>query len=228
MTNIRLLPVVIVSAALLLGVKIGNIWLGLEPMFEVSVATAKAASKDGEEKAAEGGEDAQAKGETTVAPAGKKSPVDDKGATDPANFSKAEIEVLQNLGQRRQELEQRARELDMRENLLSATEKRVDNKIGELKKIEATVKSLLRQHDEQEEEQMKSLVKVYEKMKPKDAARILERLDMEVLIDVTERMKEAKMAAVMAEMDAAKAKALTMELATRRKLPQAKMDGGEG
>jgi flagellar motility protein MotE (MotC chaperone) len=108
----------------------------------------------------------------------------------------------------------------MREKILQATEKRIDGKIGELKKLETRIKKLLLQHDKETEEQLKSLVKVYESMKPKDAARIFEELEMEILLNVTERMKEVKMAKVLAAMSPAKAKTLTVKLATRRRLPK--------
>ena len=79
---------------------------------------------------------------------------------------------------------------------------------------------MLRQFDKEEEAQIKSLVKVYENMKPKDAARIFNRLEMDILLDVVERMKEKKMAPVLAQMSPEKAEALTVELATRRQLPE--------
>ena len=56
----------------------------------------------------------------------------------------------------------------MRENLLKAAEGRVEEKIAELKKIEATIRGLLKQHDDQQEEKLRRIVKVYEAMKPKD------------------------------------------------------------
>ena len=62
-------------------------------------------------------------------------------------------------------------------------------------------------------------MKIYEAMKPKEAARIVEKLDMPVLLDVVERMKERKASAVLAKMDPAKAKSVTLELAQRRDLP---------
>jgi flagellar motility protein MotE (MotC chaperone) len=108
----------------------------------------------------------------------------------------------------------------MREKILQATEIRIDTKIDELKKLEIRIKGLLLDHDKESEQQIKSLVKVYENMKPKDAARIFEKLEMEILLDVTERMKEVKMAKVMAAMDPMKAKTLTVRLATRRRLPR--------
>ena len=66
---------------------------------------------------------------------------------------------------------------------------------------------------------MKSLVKIYESMKPKDAARIMQQLDMAVLLEVSERMREQKMAAILARMNGETAKTVTMELANRRLLP---------
>ena len=56
-------------------------------------------------------------------------------------------------------------------------------------------------------------------MKPKDAARIFEELDMAVLLDVIERMKERKTAPILAQMNPRRAKAITLELAQRRGLP---------
>ena len=56
-------------------------------------------------------------------------------------------------------------------------------------------------------------------MKPKDAARIFEELDMEVLLEVIERMKERKTAPILAQMNPQRAKTVTLELAQRRELP---------
>jgi len=72
---------------------------------------------------------------------------------------------------------------------------------------------------------MKSLVKIYENMKPKDAAPIFEQLDMDVLLDIVDRMKEAKVAPILAQMNPAKAKEVTDELAKRHELSQAATAG---
>jgi flagellar motility protein MotE (MotC chaperone) len=107
----------------------------------------------------------------------------------------------------------------MREKLLAAAEQRIETRIAELKKLEGQVQALIKRHDDEEEKNLRSLVKVYENMKPRDAARIFEQLDMQVLLGVVERMKEAKLAPVLAQMDPARAQRLTVDLATRRQLP---------
>src|SRR3546814_11509949 len=102
---------------------------------------------------------------------------------------------------------------------MAAAEKRIDERIAELKKLEASIKQIVQQYDQQEEKNLQSLVKVYENMKPKDAARIFEKLDPDVLLNVVERMKEAKVAAVLSEMTPATAQDLTVRLATRKQIP---------
>ena len=128
--------------------------------------------------------------------------------------------MLQDLGARRDQLDSRERAQDLRERLLEAAEARIDEKIAELKTIEETIRARLVQHDEEKEAAMRRLVKMYENMKPKDAARIFTELDMEILLDVAERMREVKMAPILAAMAAVRAKQVTVRLALRRKLPE--------
>lgn len=167
----------------------------------------------------------------TDSAAGAKAPQKDPqkdGASeaDVSGMSSSEIDVLQKLAGRREDLDQRNRELDMREGLLKAAETRIDKKITELKTLQTSIDALIKKHSEQEEAKMSSLVKIYEVMKPKDAARIFEQLDMPILLSVIERMSERKIAPILAEMNATKAKSVTSELAQRRQLPQPSTPNG--
>jgi flagellar motility protein MotE (MotC chaperone) len=56
---------------------------------------------------------------------------------------------------------------------------------------------------------------MYETMKPKDAAKIFDRLDSKVLFDVVSQIKPQIMAAILAQMSADAAERLTVELAAR-------------
>ena len=60
------------------------------------------------------------------------------------------------------------------------------------------------------------MVKLYEAMKPKDAATIINELPMPVLLPLMDRMKAAKAAAVMEVMTPEKARDVTSELAQMR------------
>lgn len=213
--RLRVLPVLIVAAGLLFGLKLDNVWRDAGSLdFSRAFAEAKESAKSAEAK-----KTAEAKpAEPSTAKPAEPTPAAAPAKT--ANFTPAEVEVLQNLAERRQQLDLRGREIEAQESLLKAAERRVEEKIAELKKLETRIAGFLRQHDEQSEAQLKSLVKIYENMKPKDAARIFEELEMAVLLDVVERMKEAKIAPILASMDPGKAKSVTVELATRRKLPE--------
>lgn len=138
---------------------------------------------------------------------------------DSLDFSDSTIAILEKLSQRRKELEERSKAMDLREATLAAQEQRVDQKSMELKALKALLESALKQRSEEEEKQMQSLVKMYESMKPKDAAQIFEELDMDVLLEVVSRMSERKAAPVLGLLTPGRAKEITVELADRRKLP---------
>jgi flagellar motility protein MotE (MotC chaperone) len=138
---------------------------------------------------------------------------------DPFDYTDEEVDVLQQLAKRREELDLRARQLDEREALIQAAEQRMEQKMAELKALQATVEDLLKTRSEQEEAELKSLVKMYENMKPKAAAKVFEEMDMDVLLDVVDRMNERKVAPILALVTPTRAKEITFELAQRRQLP---------
>lgn len=227
----RFLPLFIAVAVLGTAVRVTDLWESLIPP---SPAFAAGAAAPGEPPALQTDAGADAPAEAGDAPAASGDAAADAAAApaeptpegqitdlpaDPFQMTDEEITLLQSLSQRREELEQRAREIDEREVLLKAAEQRIDEKIAELERLQGTIEALLVKHDEQSETQLQSLVKIYESMKPKDAARIFEELDMEVLLEVVERMKERKTAPILAEMNPDRAKTVTLELAQRRELP---------
>jgi flagellar motility protein MotE (MotC chaperone) len=129
--------------------------------------------------------------------------------------SPGERAVLERLQTRRQELDTRSREMEMRENLLKAAEKRLEDKVTELKDAEGRVNTAMGTRDKVEAERFKGIVSMYENMKPKDAARIFDRLDMKILVDVSTQIKPQKMSEILAQMTPDNAERLTVELANR-------------
>ena len=139
--------------------------------------------------------------------------------------SPAERALLGRLQDRRETLDNRNKELDMRESLIKAAEKRLEAKVGELKEIETRIKTATDVRDKEEKERLKSLVAMYENMKPKDAARIFDRLELKVLVDLSTAMKPITMSAVLAQMSPEAAERLTVELASRVNGPKMQADG---
>ena len=77
---------------------------------------------------------------------------------------------------------------------------------------------------EREDASWQGLVKLYEAMRPRDAATIFNELEMPVLLQVVDRMKEAKAAPVLAAMQPDKARDLTAQArpdaGTQRRRPR--------
>lgn len=130
-------------------------------------------------------------------------------------ISTGERAILERLQQRRKELDKRSRDLDMRESLLKAAEKRVEARVSELKELEQKVKVASGTRDKKQEEHFKGLIAMYETMRPKDAARIFDRLDINILVEVANGMKPRIMSSIMGQMTPEAAERLTVELANR-------------
>ncbi len=136
-------------------------------------------------------------------------------------FSASEVEVLQSLSKRRDELDKRERMIGEREALLSAAGQEVDHKIAELNRLKGEIEALLGKQQTMEEERLVSLVKIYEGMKPKEAATIFNTLDLDVLLEVIGRMNERKASPILAAMEPDKARIVTIRLSEKEKLPVA-------
>jgi flagellar motility protein MotE (MotC chaperone) len=147
-------------------------------------------------------------------------PPKDPGGTmvlpDPGRLAPAgERAILERLTERRTEMDARARDIEMRENLLKAAEKRVEARVAELKALEGQVTSAADARDKAELDRFKNIVAMYENMKPKDAARIFDRLDLKILVNVSTQMNPRKMSEVLAQMSPDAAERLTVELASQ-------------
>ncbi|MGJ4944995.1 MotE family protein [Bradyrhizobium sp. HKCCYLS1011] len=133
----------------------------------------------------------------------------------PQSVSPAEKAILERLQSRRQELDARAREIDIRESLLRAAEQRIQAKTEEMKAIEQRISAVTSQKNEADSARFKSIVTMYEGMKPKDAAKVFDRLEMSVLIEIASQIAPRKMSDIMGLMMPEAAERLTVELARR-------------
>ena len=133
----------------------------------------------------------------------------------PQSVSPSERAILERLQARRQELEQRAREVDIRKSLLKAAEKRIDGRVEEMKATEARISGASWQKAEQDVASFKGIITMYEGMKPKDAAKVFDRLEMSVLYEIASQIAPRKMSDILGLMQPEAAERLTVELARR-------------
>jgi flagellar motility protein MotE (MotC chaperone) len=212
--KLRLIPVLLAAAVLLLGLKVTDVWEVVRAQTAGQAAPA-AAAPEGAAPATE----ASAQSDTAQSPLDPKGKESTVPAADPLMMSPSEIDVLQKLSERRATLDSRAQEMSQQEVVLKAAEQRVDEKLAKLKSMEQEIGGLVDQETKQGDERLKGLVKIYETMKPREAARIFEELDTPTVLDVLGQMKEAKAAPILASMDPVKAKTVTAALIERRQQP---------
>jgi len=223
---IRLLPITIFVAALMLSIRLGDIWSGVTQGEAPDVRIQQVAAETKEDKPAptEATKAEKTTDEAEPTPEGMKRVAttnkDESGIRDISNLSGSEIRLLQELGDRRRILDGRSRELNQREALLKAAEQRLVEKQAELNRIKLQISELLVKKDEEDKGRLSRLVGIYSNMKPKDAANIFNELDLQVLLDVMQSMKERKLAPIVAAMDPKRARTLTRELADRGNVPE--------
>lgn len=132
-----------------------------------------------------------------------------------AGLSPAELRILQNLSERRGELDARDVDFDTQLPLLISAEAKAQERIDELTALRTEIQGLLGQVSEREQEETNRLVQVYQAMRPRDAAPVFARLSDDVRLPVAAAMRPRALAAIMAEMDPEAARILTQRLAAR-------------
>ena len=226
--DIRVIPVVLVAIFGLVVLKIAGLVLEGGYVFDFQPAKPKQASWAQEMLNFPGGPKGDPADITGSAAAKKEeAPKPAAPATEPASggvvvfpdqtprMSESERALLERLQSRRQELEQRAREIEIRESLLKAAEKRIEGKVEEMKALEAKSSTAAGQRGEQEAARFKGIITMYESMKPKDAAKVFDRLEMGVLIEIALQIAPRKMSDIMGLMQPEAAERLTVEMARR-------------
>jgi flagellar motility protein MotE (MotC chaperone) len=227
--NIRVIPVVVIAVCALAVLKVAGLVLDGGYVFDYDQRPAKRSwaqdnlnypgREDGDITGATHGEPKEAakkeEAPKPAAPETKPEGVVLHPEEMPQGVSPSEKAILERLQSRRQELEARAREIDIRESLIKAAEQRVQNKTDEMKAIEQKISTSSGQKSESDNARFKSIVTMYENMKPKDAAKVFDRLDMAVLLEISSQMNPRKMSDVLGQMQPEAAERLTVELARR-------------
>lgn len=149
-------------------------------------------------------------------PAQAPTPAPPPAAQGPTPEQQAERAVLEALRARRAEIEAREQQAAARETVVAAAERRLAQRVQELSALQQRLEALERDRAEREEAGLRGLVKLYEGMRPRDAATIFDELEMPVLVRIVDRMREAKASPVMGAMRPERARLLTAELARLR------------
>jgi len=221
--NIRVIPVVLVAVAGLATLKVAGLVINGGYVFDYQPNTVKKSWAQENLNFPTGRDDPDITGSTHGAPEAPKPAAPEskpegtmvKVEEAQPQVSASERAILERLQSRRQEIEARQREIDIRESLLKSAEKRIENKVEEMKAVESRISATQAEQKAAEAQRMKGLITTYEGMKPKDAARVFDRLEMGVLIEIATQIAPRKMSDILGLMSPEAAERLTVEMARR-------------
>lgn len=147
--------------------------------------------------------------------------LDNKGLTlklDFMNLTPQDTRVLESLFNYREKLRKKAISVLKKEDQLKLIEGRIHQQISDLRRIKKDISALLEQHDTQEKKKLTLLVRIYENMKPDQAAKIFNNLPEERVISLLTVMKESKSSAILSNMNPSQASYLTDKILSEKEI----------
>ncbi|KIH77565.1 MgtE intracellular N domain-containing protein [Geoalkalibacter ferrihydriticus] len=121
-----------------------------------------------------------------------------------------ERRILTELQEQRRALQERDKKLDQREIELKTLQAEVDKKLDELRQWREELAGMLAQKDAAEIAKAQELSKMYERMDPASAARIITTLDKDLAVAILEGMRAKSAGRILATMDYEVASQLTI------------------
>jgi flagellar motility protein MotE (MotC chaperone) len=136
--------------------------------------------------------------------------------------------VLRGLEDKKTQVEKEHKALLEQQKELALFEEQIDEKLENLNTLKKQIEddlALLNQQKSQREQEKEAayeakigrLVKMYAGMKPKDAAQIVDKMNLEVAQEIFLRMREASASQILSFVDSEKAAKISERLAFRRK-----------
>jgi flagellar motility protein MotE (MotC chaperone) len=227
--KLTLLSVLIIVASVMMVVRLSDMLNTLTSYkAEGAISTGRALAEDKAKKHADKTSDKSMHGEEDAMDSGAEKTAEDV-EDDVSRWTDADdtdlelpvlrVEMFKELITRRENLDKRQRILQQREALLMAAEQELERKYDELTQLRAEIAELLEKQSVEAQARIRSLVKTYEGMKAKDAARIFNTLSIDVLLEVMSGMSERKTAPILASMETERARQVTILLSEQKKLP---------
>ena len=125
--------------------------------------------------------------------------------------------IQSEMGEKKKSATERERALDLREKALKASERRLRANVARQQANPAPERRAAPDpkaaKETEEAEKLDQLARIYQSMKPKQAAAVFEQLDLDVQIAVARQMRERSTANILAAMNPAAAARLSMALA---------------
>lgn len=197
----------------LLGVKLilagfgfGRDWLG--PLTNPPLASAQQEAKKDEagteqEKKAQPGEEAA---QEQPAPA----------QANQAALGPGQLELLRSIEAQKRKLDQREQELERRAQELAQLKGLIDEQMVKLEDLRQAFEAQVAAEEERQNKRIKHLVALYSNMKPKAAAEVIQKMDVELAVDIFRQMRGREAGKILANVAPDKASLISQMLSEDR------------
>jgi len=119
---------------------------------------------------------------------------------------------LESIEAQRAALERKRRAVQIAENDLITQKRIIEEEKSRLNQMIKRIEKLVGKLDEEEAKKVSKLAKLYESMKPQDAAKIASSLDIDMLTNIVASMKEKKAAKMLSALPPKKAAEISRRL----------------
>jgi len=119
---------------------------------------------------------------------------------------------LESIEAQRAALERKRRAVQIAENDLITQKRIIEEEKSRLNQMMKRIEKLVGKLDEEEAKKVSKLAKLYESMKPQDAAKIASSLDIDMLTNIVASMKEKKAAKMLSALPPKKAAEISRRL----------------
>lgn len=128
-------------------------------------------------------------------------------------------EVLRSLNRERELVELQKQEIEKRKSEVALAMERLEIEKSSLRELKGSIEALLARIEASQTEDLKRLIEFYKNMKPVDAARIMDDLDIETTIMILGEMNPRVAAPILAKVSPVRARAVSKIILERSQLP---------
>jgi flagellar motility protein MotE (MotC chaperone) len=149
---------------------------------------------------------------TATAKAGETATTEKKTEFDPLNLDENQVKILKAMAKKEGDTtiaDDRA-ELVKKEEMAKIAESKILDQITQLEEVRKDIKETKDALTKQEQMNVAQMVKIYETMKPEEAAAIFNKLEITALSQIVKAMNPKKAGIIMAAMDEAKVRTVTL------------------
>ncbi len=127
-----------------------------------------------------------------------------------------ERSLIASFAARQKEIDAREREVKVKEERLLSIEKDVDARIAELNAVRGRIDELIKKVDEINGDRIKKIVKIYDMMRPEDAAVRLQKANEDMAVMILSSLSEKKAAKILSFMDVNQSVKLSQDMEIKK------------